>query len=83
MLTVKYQGTTVKSYSLAQLRALTAFSGYAGIRSSGGTTNGPDAVTGVKITDIVADARGIALTTSQAVTVAQTARQPLLKDLLL
>ena len=72
MLTVKYQGVTVKTYSLAQLQALTAFSGYAGFRSSGGTPTGPDAVTGVKITDIVADARGIDLTSSQAVTVAQT-----------
>ena len=32
VLAVKYQGTTVKSYTMAQLRALTAFSGYAGTR---------------------------------------------------
>ena len=73
VLTVKYQGTTVRTYSLAQLAALTpAFEGYAGTKSSGDTVKGPDAVTGVKITDIVADARGTALNVNQAVTVAQT-----------
>ena len=35
VLTVKYQGTTVKTYTMAQLQALTAFNGYAGYRKSG------------------------------------------------
>jgi hypothetical protein len=70
VLTVKYEGTVVKTYSLSQLEALPAFSGYAGFRTSGGTNTGPEAVTGVKITDIVADARGMALSSSQVVLVA-------------
>ena len=70
VLAVKYQGTTIKSYTMAQLKALTpAFSGYAGMRCNCGYIAPIDLVTGVKITDIVADARGTALTAGQAVTV--------------
>jgi hypothetical protein len=71
VLQVKYQGTLVKSYTMAELKALTPFAGIAGYFKSG-TPYGPDAVTGTRITDIVADARGTALTATQAVTVAQT-----------
>ena len=68
-LTVVHDGSTVKTYTMAQLRALTAFSGYAGYKSS--SVVGPDAVTGVKLTDVLSDALGHTLRRSETVTVGQ------------
>ena len=73
VLQVQYNGTPVRAYSLAELQALTPFSGYAGFRKSTGTIVGPDAVTGVKVTDIVVDALGSPLTTAESVAVAAVA----------
>ena len=67
ILTVKQAGTAVRSYSLAEIQALTAFSGFAGINKA--TVMGPDAVTGVKVADVVADALGTALAATQSVEV--------------
>jgi hypothetical protein len=76
VLQVQYNGTPVRSYSLAELEALTPFAGYAGFRKSTGTIVGPDAVTGVKVTDIVADALGTPLTTAESVDVANVSASP-------
>ena len=70
-LEVDHNGTPVRSYSLAELQALTPFAGHAGYKNSGGTIAGPDAVTGAKVTDIVADALGTPLTAAQKVEIAQ------------
>jgi len=69
-LVVQYNGTPVKAYTLAELEALTPFAGYAGFRKITGTIVGPDAVTGVRVTDIVADALGTPLTRTESVDVA-------------
>jgi hypothetical protein len=71
VLQVQYNGTPVRAYSMAELQALTPFAGYAGFRKSNGAIVGPDAVTGVKITDIVTDALGTSLTAAESVDVAQ------------
>jgi len=70
-LEVEYNGTPVKAYSLAELGTVTPFAGYAGYKSSGGTVYGPDAVTGAKVTDIVADALGTPLSAGESVEVAE------------
>ncbi len=70
VLQVQYNGTPVRAYSMAELQALSPFTGSAGFRKSTGTIVGPDAVTGVKITDVVADALGTPLTTAESVAVA-------------
>ena len=70
MLVVEHNGTPVKDYTLVQLEALTPFVGYAGYLNSVGTVVGPDAVTGVQITDIVEDAFGTPLKATQSVVVA-------------
>ena len=75
VLEVEYNGTPVKAYTLAQLQALAPFSGIAGYFKSGAAT-GPDAVTGVKVTDIVADALGTPLTTAESVDVADVGPSP-------
>ncbi len=71
MLQVELGGTPVRSYSLDELKALTPFAGFAGYKSKGGTVYGPDAVTGVSVTDVVQDALGTPLAASQSVTVAE------------
>jgi hypothetical protein len=71
-LEVDYNGMPVRSYSLTELQALTQFAGFAGYKSNGGAVYGPDAVTGAKVTDIVADALGTPLTAGESVTVAET-----------
>ncbi len=72
LLLVKYNGTPVRAYSLAELQALPSFAGNAGFRKSTGTIVGPDAMTGVKVTDIVANALGTPLTASESVLLAET-----------
>ena len=67
-------GTMVKQYTLADLEALPAFAGYAGFMNSANdftpATGGPEAVTGVKISDVLADAfPGSGLTAAQSVDV--------------
>jgi adhesin/invasin len=71
VLQVQYNGTPVRAYSLSELEAVTPFSGYAGFRKITGTIVGPDAITGARVTDIVADALGTPLTTTESVDVAQ------------
>jgi len=79
ILTVKQQGTPIRSYSLTQLQALTAFSGWAGLFKS--PAIGPDAVTGVKVTDIVADALGVSLAAGQSVDVSEVDATPFSKTM--
>ena len=69
ILTVKDEGVAVRSYSLAELQALPPFAGIAGFRNSLGNITGPEAVTGAKVTDIVADALGTPLAADQSVEV--------------
>jgi len=69
VLTVKHDGVMVKEYTLADVKALTPYVGYAGFITSGGTVNGPDAVTGVRITDVLQDAFSTAMTSGQSVDV--------------
>ncbi|HZL63937.1 MAG TPA: hypothetical protein VFD50_03190 [Thermoleophilia bacterium] len=71
VLQVKLSDVPVRSYSLDELKALTPFAGFAGYKSKGGTVYGPDAVTGVSVTDVVKDALGTPLAASQSVIVAQ------------
>ena len=75
ILLVEHNGTPVRAYSLDELKALTPFVGYAGYKSRKGVVS-PDAVTGVKVTDIVKDALGTALTTAQSVKVADVNTPP-------
>jgi hypothetical protein len=75
VLEVDYNGTPAKAYSLAELEALTPFSGYAGYYRYP-TVYGPDAVTAVKITDIVADALGTPLTSAESVDVTDSVPPP-------
>ncbi len=76
VLQVLYNGTPVKAYSLGQLWALPSFAGDAGFRKITGTIVGPDAVTGVRVTDIVADALGTPLTAAESVNVADVSADP-------
>lgn len=69
-LQVDYNGMPVRTYTVAQLQALAPFAGIAGFEKSTGTIIGPDAVTGVRVTDIVADALGTPLTAGESVDVA-------------
>ena len=62
-------GAVAKSYTLDQVEALTPLAGYAGYR--GGSSHGPDLVTGVKVTDIAKDAFGVPLTAVESVLVAE------------
>src|SRR5664280_2685429 len=55
VLQVGQNGAFVKSYTLADLEALTPFPGYAGFKNDANNVTGPEFVTGVKITDIVQD----------------------------
>jgi len=74
ILLVEHNGTPVRAYSLDELKALTPFVGWAGLFKS--PAIGPDAVTGVKVTDIVKDALGTALATGQSVNVAEVDATP-------
>lgn len=73
VLQVGHEGTFVKEYTLADLEALGAgpFNGFAGYMNSGSVVYGPEAVSGIRVTDIVNDALASALlpplTTSQSV----------------
>ena len=70
VLNVELNGTPVRSYSLDELKALTPFTGWAGLKKT--PVLGPDAVTGVKVTDIVSNALGTPLTAAESVDVAET-----------
>jgi hypothetical protein len=74
VLLVELDGTAVRAYSLAELQALPPFAGWAGLNKT--PILGPDAVTGVKITDIVNDALGTPLKTTQSVDVAEVDATP-------
>jgi hypothetical protein len=71
VLQVQHNGTPVRAYSLDELKALTPFVGWAGLFKN--PAIGPDAVTGVKVTDIVKDALGAAMTTAQSVEITNLA----------
>ena len=66
-------GSLVKQYTLADLEALPAFAGYAGFMNSVGNLTpktGPEAVTGVKVLDVLANAfPGSGLTAQESVDV--------------
>jgi len=62
--------TISRAYSLAELEAITPFAGNAGFRKITGTIIGPEAVTGVKVTRLVADALGTPLADAESVDVA-------------
>jgi len=79
ILTVEQQGTAIRSYSLTELQALTAFAGYAGLFKN--PAIGPDAVTGVKVTDVVADALGSPLASGQSVDVSEVDATPYSKTM--
>jgi len=70
VLQVDYNGIPVRAYTVAQLEALAPFAGYAGYLTSYPAVVGPDAVTGVRVTDIVAAALGAPLTAGESVDVA-------------
>jgi len=53
VLTVQHNGTLIKQYTLADLQALTVYNGYAGIKNSALHVTGPDAVTGVRVADVL------------------------------
>ena len=74
ILTVDLAG--VRAYNLAELQALTPFAGWAGYINSKGAVIGPDAITGVKVTDVVADALGTPLAATQSVVVADRVDTP-------
>jgi len=75
ILLVKQAGVAIRSYTLAELQALTPFTGIAGYYKGPvppavvGTVTGPDAVTGVKVADIIKDALGTPLAATQSVEV--------------
>ena len=73
ILLVEHNGTPVRAYSLDELKALTPFAGYAGVWKNNTTFTGPEAVTGVKVVDIVKDALGTPLTAGQSVDVVNLA----------
>jgi hypothetical protein len=67
VLTVQHEGVVVKTYTL-DVQALTAYSGYAGFITTGGTVNGPDPVTGVSLVTVLQDA-GLTMTSAQSLDV--------------
>jgi hypothetical protein len=71
VLNVDRNGTLVKGYTLAQLKAMKAFPGFAGYM--GHAAHGPDAVVGVKVTDILRHALGIPVMAVETVDVADVA----------
>ena len=68
-LLVTYNNLPVRTYSLDDLRAMPPFDGWAGFKMEKPVNPivGPAAVTGVKITDIVASALGAALKKTQSI----------------
>jgi len=58
VLTVSGNGQT-KTFTMAELQALPAYSGYSGIINSAGTVTPPTAVKGVTLTDLLAEVGGI------------------------
>ena len=58
VLTVQHNGTLIKQYTLSDLQALAVYNGYAGIKNSALHVTGPDAVTGVRVADVLQDALG-------------------------
>ena len=68
VLTVQHEGVVVKTYTLADVQALTAYSGYAGFMTTGGTVSGPDPVTGVSLVTVLQDA-GFTMTSGQSLDV--------------
>lgn len=68
-LEVDHNGTLVKQYSLADLENLTPFYGYAGFINAASNVTGPDAVSGVKISDLVQEALGTPLEPGQSLVV--------------
>jgi hypothetical protein len=70
-LVVTHNGAPLKTFSMEDLQALPRFDGWAGYRMEKPVDPilGPDAVTGVKITDIVASALGAQLKDGQSVEV--------------
>jgi hypothetical protein len=68
VLTVQHEGVVVKTYTMTDLQSLTAYSGYAGFMTTGGTVNGPDAVTGVSLVTVLQDA-GFTMTSAQSLDV--------------
>jgi large repetitive protein len=79
VLQVQHNGTAVRAYSLDELKALTPFAGYAGLNKS--PIVGPDAVTGVKVLDVVKDALGTPLASGQSVVVAEVDATPYSKTM--
>jgi len=69
VLQVGHDGTFKKQYTLADLQALGQgpFNGFAGFMNSGNIVYGPEAVSGIRVTDIVQDALQTQLTTAQSV----------------
>jgi hypothetical protein len=53
------KGTETKTYSLSNLRSMTALSGYAGKKSKSGTITGPLAYKGVALTNLLSSVGGI------------------------
>ena len=79
ILLVQQNGTPVRAYSLDELQALTHFAGFAGLFKS--PAIGPDAVTGVKVTVVVADALGTPLAATQSVAVSEVDATPYSKTM--
>jgi len=64
VLTVAGNGQT-KTFTLAEVKALPAYTGFSGMKNSAGTLFRPDPVKGVKLTDLFAEVGG--MTTAQSV----------------
>ena len=77
VLTVKHNGTLIKQYTLDDLQALAVYNGYAGIKNSALNVTGPEAVTGVRVADILQDALGTGITSEQSL---DDSRRPLSAD---
>lgn len=67
VLQVGHNGSFVKQYTLDELKGLTPFPGYTGFKNDANNVTGPEAVTGVKITDIVQDELGAAMSSAQSI----------------
>jgi hypothetical protein len=79
VLMVQHDGINVRAYSLDELKDLTPFVGYAGLNKT--PIVGPDAVTGVKVLDIVHDALSTPLASGQSVVVAEADSTPYSKTM--
>ena len=65
VLTVQHNGTLIKQYTQSDLQALSVYNGFAGIKNSALNVTGPDAVTGVRVADVLQNALGGTGITSQ------------------